>query len=301
MVRNSWFSYCRGILRQTSRNLTRTPATQLLTLITVMLSVLIFAFFLLIHLNLQTITAGLGENFRIIVHLNEEISPQIQPRIEKQIRQYGGISKVVFLSREEVFSRFVAQAGNEQDILAELGPDFLPPAIEITPQPGALQPSDFKELAAFLITLPNADKLQYGQEWLERFNKFNQLLRVLVLISAGLLILNMIFIISHTVRLTVAARSEELTILHLLGADRSYIRAPFLVEGLLLGGIGSLSGLGALYLFYQRAGEIFGHSGLISMFSPSFLPTPLPLILVATGALLCTLSSLVTINKAIRN
>lgn len=297
----SFFAFCRGIIHQTWRSLARTPGTQLLTLFTVMLSVLIFAFFLLIHLNLLTLGSRLGNDFRLTVHLSEEIPTPLQPKIEEQIRQYGGIGEVRFLSRREVFERFAARLGDEDDILSDLGSDFLPPAIEVIPRSGVFNPGDFEQLAAYLITLPAAEKLQYGKKWLQRFNGFNRLLRVVVVVSAGLLVLNMIFIISHTVRLTVAARREELETLHLLGADRTYISAPFLAEGLLQGGVGSLLGLAALFLLYRRAAELFGESGLFTIFTPSFLTLPVLITLIAAGAVLCTLSSLVTINKALRN
>jgi len=293
-------SFLAGILRQTGRNLARTWTTQLMTLLTVMLSVLIFAFFLLIHLNTIAAGARLGEELRLTVYLAEEINPALQPRIEERIRQFGAIASVRFVSRQQSFERFASRLGEERDILDDLGPDVLPPAIEVIPQPGLLGLGDLEQLAAYLTTLPDAVRVQYGREWLQRFNNFNHLLRVVVLVSATLLTLNLIFVISHTIRLTVAARREELEIMRLLGADQSFIRTPFLAEGLIQGGLGSALGLGALMILFHWAASQFGGPGMLGLLTLEFLSWPLLLLIIGAGTFLCTASSLVVINKSLR-
>jgi len=289
-----------AIVRQTGRNLYRSWPTQMMTLITVALSVLIFSFFLLIHLHMLNAGSRLGEDIRLTAHLDEEISEAMQPRIKERINRFGNIAEIRFISRQQAMERFADYLGDEQDILADLEPDFLPPAIEVIPQPDLLGLGELEDLAAFLATLPDVNKVQYGQDWLQRFNSFNSLLRVVVLVSAALLILNMVFTTSRTIRLTVAARREEMEILRLLGADRAFTGTPFLAEGLLQGALGSMLGLGALYFLFQWAAEQLGDTELLGLFTPVFLPQPVLLIIIGASALLCLLSSLAAINKSLR-
>lgn len=288
------------ILRQSGRNLARSWPTQVVGLLTVALSVLLFAFFLLLYLNMLAAAERLGEDLRLTAYLDAEISPPRQSRLVEQIHQFGPITEVRFVSRAQAMARFAERLGDERDILADLAPDFLPPAIEVIPRPGLLGLGELEQLAAFLATLPEVSGVQYGREWLQRFSRFNHLLRVVVLVSATLLIINLIFTISRTIRLTAMARREELEILRLLGADRAFTAPPFLAEGLLQGGLGSLLGLGALYLLFQWAAELFSGPGVLGVFTLSFLPWPLLGLIIGASALLCLLSSLAAVNKSLR-
>lgn len=290
-----------AILRQTGRNLARTWSVQIMTLLTVALAVLLFAFFLLLHLNLQAAGSRLGEDLRLTAYLEQETNPTLQPRLEEQIRQFGAIDEVRFISRAQALERFSRRLGEEREILVDLEPDFLPPAIEVVPSPGRLELEELEQLAAFLATLPDVSRVQYGQQWRQRFHDFNRLLRLVVVASATLLVLSLVFTVSRTIRLTLAARREELDILQLLGADRAFTGAPFLAEGLLQGAAGSLLGLGALYLLYQRAAGLLAGEGVLSLFTPSFIPPAMLWLIVAASALLCLASSLVAINKSLRS
>ncbi len=265
-----------------------------------MLAVLIFSFFLLIQLNLLAAGERLGGEIRLTVYLEREVAPPMQQRLRQQIEQFGEISEVRFISREDAFKRFRARLGEEKEILDDLEPDFLPPAIEVIPQSGLKGTDDLERLAAHLLTLPDATKVQYGREWLQRFSRLNNILRMVVLTSGLLLILNMIFTISHTTRLTLAARREEIEILRLLGAARSYITLPFLVEGLIQGGLGSGLGLGALFLLYLRVADEVGNSGLLGLFPPVFLPPETAAAIIIGGTLLCVVGSLLVINRSQR-
>ena len=73
-------------LKQTGRNLRQSWPTQLMTLLTVSLSVLIFSFFLLLYINIINAGARLGDDLRLIIYLNEEVEPPLQPVLAKKIK-----------------------------------------------------------------------------------------------------------------------------------------------------------------------------------------------------------------------
>lgn len=289
-----------AILQQTGRNLGRTWATQVMTLITVTFSVLLFAFFLLIHLNMLAAGQRLTDDIRLTVYLEDEIAPEMQTRLAQRIREFGEIEAIRFISRQAAFARLAAQLGDERDVLDDLGSDFLPPAIEVAPRRTMRDLAAIEQLAGYLATLPGATKVQYGRDWLQRFGAFTQLLQIIVLVSAVLLVLSMVFIVSYTIRLTVSARREELEVLRLLGASDAYIRTPFLMEGLFQGVFGSGLGLAALFFLFEWITTRFGGPGMLGIFSLDFLPLPLIGLLIAACALLCAGSSLVAVKKFLR-
>ena len=288
------------ILRQTGKNLRQTWGTQVMTLLTVTLSVLIFAFFFLIYTNMLRASARLGDDVRLIVYLDQEVTEQMRPGLEKKIRDFGPVEKIVFVSRTEAFARLSAQLGKEKDILNDLGPDFLPPSIEVYPLKTLDDLTKINQFSDFLMTLPHADKVQSGSDWLRRFGYFTNLLRIVVLLSGGLLIISMTFIVSYTLRLTVLSRQSELEILRLLGATSAYIRLPLLLEGILQGFLGSSLGLTALYLLYQWITRRFSGPGFLKLFDFAFFPPELTGAILLAGIVLCTGSSLFSIRRFIR-
>lgn len=288
------------ILRQTGKNLRLTWGTQVMTLLTVTLSVLIFAFFFLVYTNMLRASARLGDEVRLIVYLDQEINKEMRPEIEKKIRNFGPVEKIVFVSRAEAFSRLSAQLDKEKDVLNDLGPDFLPPSIEVYPPKKLNDLTNISQFTDFLLTLPHASKVQSGSDWLRRFGYFTNLLRAIVLLSGGLLILTMTFIISYTLRLTVLSRQGELEILRLLGATSAYIRLPLLLEGMLQGFLGSSIGLAALYFLYQWIALRFSGPGFLKLFDFTFFAPELTAAILLAGIVLCTAGSLFSIRRFIR-
>jgi cell division transport system permease protein len=224
----------------------------------------------------------------------------MRPELEKKIHAFGPVEKIIFVSRDEAFSRLSTQLGQEKDLLNDMGSDFLPPSIEVFPANNLNDLAKISQFSDFLLTLPHAVKVQSGSDWLRRFSYFTNLLRVVVLLSGGLLIISMTFIVSYTLRLTVLSREAELEVLKLLGATRAYIRLPLLLEGLLLGGLGSSLGLAALYLLYQSIVSRFSGPGLLGLFEFTFFPPAVTAGILLSGIVLCTAGSLFSIRRFIR-
>jgi cell division transport system permease protein len=287
-------------LKQVGHNLRQNWPTQLMSLLTVTLSVLIFSFFLLLYLNVLNLGTRLGDELRLVVYLDNEVEPALQPLLSQKISAYAKVDKIVFISRAEAFGRLQKQLNQEKDLLADLGPGFLPPAIEVYPEKSFRNFSRLKEFSDFLATLPGAQKVQYGQEWLERFGYFTELLRVIVGLSGALLILATGFMVSCTIRLTVVAKESELEILRLVGASNRYIQAPLFFEGILQGVIGSTLGLTLLYAIYLWTRTHLGGTSFLNLLDYTFLPLSVSAMIIGGATLLCAWGSLLSIRKHMR-
>jgi cell division transport system permease protein len=86
---------------------------------------------------------------------------------------------------------------------------------------------------ALLKRIPLIKEVQYGEEWVKRFTTFMNFMRLVGALLGGFLVLAVIFIVSNTIKLTIYSRKEELELLGLVGATRLFIKAPFLIEGLI--------------------------------------------------------------------
>lgn len=291
-----WFT----VIRQVGRNLRQTWASQMMTLLTVSLSVLIFAFFYLIYTNMLHLGERLGDDLRLIVYLEDEPGPELKQQLRKKITTFDKVEEIRFISRKEAYERFSKQLGENQDVLNDMPKDFLPPSIEVTPMKNLRSLNQVKLFSAYLARLPGTLKVQYGQEWVERFYYFTKLLSIVVLLSGTLLILTTIFMVAYTIRLTILGRHDELELLKLVGATNNYIRIPFLLEGVLQGILGSTIGICSLYVLFQWIKLRFSGPGLLNLFEFSFFPPVVSLTIIGVSILLCTLGSYSTMQKFLR-
>ena len=288
------------VIRQVGRNLRQTWGSQLMTLLTVSLSVLIFAFFYLIYTNMLNLGDKLGDDLTLIVYLEEEPGPELQQQLIKKITTFDEVEDIRFVSSAMAYERFARQLGQNEDVLDDMPKDFLPPSIEVIPLKNLRSLNQVKLFSAYLAKLPGTLKVQYGQEWVERFYYFTKLLSIVVLLSGTLLILTTIFMVAYTIRLTILGRHDELELLKLVGATNNYIRIPFLLEGLLQGILGSSIGIAALYTLFHWIKLRFSGPGLLNLFEFSFFSPIVSITIIGVSILLCTLGSYSTMHKFLR-
>lgn len=289
-----------AVFRQVIRNFRQTWAAQLMTMLTVSLSVFIFAFFFLVYNNMLNIGDKLGYDLRLIVYLEEEPIPELQEQLRRKILAFDEVEDIRFVSKAEAYDRFAEQLGDDRDVLEDMPRDFLPASIEVVPLKNLRSLNQVKLFSEYLSKLPGTIKVQYGQDWIERFYYFTRLVSVIVILSAGLLILTSVFMVSYKIRLTIIGRKDELELLKLVGGTNSYIGTPFLIEGILHGLIGSSLGLVALYGLYSWIKLKFSGPGILHIFEFSFFePQTIGLIGMAS-IILCTLGSYSSMRKYLR-
>ena len=286
-----------ALFNQTGRNLLLTWRTQILSLMTIALSVLIFSFCYLIYINALDAGKQLGDDLRLIVYLDEEPEPSLQEQYRNKILRFDKVEKIEFVTRDQAYKRFKEQLGKDQDVLTDIPEDFLPPSLEVYPVRSLDALSRIKRFSDYLQTLPGVLKVQYGREWVERFYSFIQLLRFVVILSGSLLILTTTFMMAHSIRLTLLSRKKEFELLHLLGATSNYIRMPFFLESALVGLFGSTAGMMALYMLFNWIKLRFAGSAMLGIFSFNFFSLPDISIIITMAVILSAFGSFSSTRK----
>ncbi len=291
-----WFA----VIRQAWRNLKQTWPSQLMTLLTVSLSVLIFAFFYLVYTNALNSSDKLGDDLSLIIYLEDDPGPEMQEQIRRKITNFDEVEKITFVSRQEAYERFKNQLGSNMDILEDIPVDFLPPSVEVTPLKKLRNLNQVKLFSQYLASLPGTLKVQYGQEWVEKFYYFTKLLSIVVFLSGSLLILTTIFMVAYTIRLTIFGRQAELELLKLVGATKNYIRTPFMLEGIFQGLLGSSLGLFSLYLLFTWIKSHFSNPGILDIFTFAFFDFKIVIVIIIVSIVLCTAGSFTSMQKFLR-
>ena len=143
-------------------------------------------------------------------------------------------------------------------------------------------------LGEALDGLPGIAELGYGHEWIEGYQQAVALIRAVALSIGGVLGLATLLIVANTIRLSIYSRREEIEIVGLVGGSRSFVAAPFLLEGAAQGIAGGAIGVLLLYGFYRLLLPSLrgGLELLLGFAEPTFLGLDETLWLVAAGALL---------------
>jgi cell division transport system permease protein len=134
-----------------------------------------------------------------------------------------------------------------------------PAAFEVRLQPGTTAADAAEALAEELKGLPGVADVRYDRRWLSRLISIITIARVAGLVVAGVLMVGAAFTVAAVVRLSLHARRDEIEIMQLVGAPFSFIRGPFVAEGVVLGGLGAAIAFAVLWS---------GHSLLLRWLGP---------------------------------
>ena len=145
---------------------------------------------------------------------------------------------------------------------------------------------------------PGVEEVQYDLLWIQRLATAIRLVRGVGALLGGILVLAGVFTISNVIRLTVYARQDELDIMRLVGATRSYVKGPFVLEGMIQGGLGGLVSVLLLWVSFRLfAADAVGASDLLGR-AVVFLPTGVCVFIVLGGMAVGIVGSLLSIGRS---
>jgi len=249
-------------------------------------TILLFGVYLSVQFNLNNMVDTWDRDVHVSAYFHPDVPEQRRFDVRDQIAKRDDVSKVRYVSSDNANRWMQERMPAMEGILDELGSDTLPSSLEISLTASAAKPGTIDDFARTLSVTDFSD-VDYGQEWIEKFEGFLSLLKLLGAIMGSLILIAALFLVMNTVHLVVYNRKEELEIQKLVGATDGYITAPFLVEGLIQGLIGSilaLIGLAAVHkLLVARLKDSFELAVSADL---HFLPNSYVAILFIAGTVL---------------
>ena len=283
-------------------NLVRSGWGGLASIASIGVSFVIIGIFLLLVLHFNALVAEWKEQFQVSVFLDDRITSTQLEILGKRIQNEAAVKAITFTSKEEALASFRRELKGQESLLEGLGDNPLPASFQLKIREGYQSPEALKSLSAFLSRLEGVEDVQYGHEWIERISHAARIMKLLGIIIGSVLTLGSAMIVSNTIRLAVYARAGEIEIMRLVGATKAYIRAPFLVEGMLQGSLGALLALGVLYAAYRFVAPTFN---LASPLFPTardrgFLESSMMAGLVGGGAVIGALGSSIAVRRFLK-
>ena len=222
----------------------------LVTIITISLSILIASAFILFFVNTGDVINSWKRGLRIMAYLKPGISDSELEVIKKKIRSLDDVDTLRFISKQEALSRLKTQMKNQASLFANLTRNPLPDSFEIRMTAAIESWQKIDALANRIESMPQIDEVEYGQRWVGRFAHIISLFRLAGYAMGTLFFMATIFIVANTIRLVIYTRREEVEIMRLVGATDNFIKVPFYFEGLIQGALGAVIGLAMLYIAF---------------------------------------------------
>jgi len=228
------------------RGIRTASTTSSLAVVTIAIVLVLVGAASLLVANMRGILDEFGAELQLTAYLESAISEEDQRALANRVAAAPGVDHVEVVTSDEALERFARIAGGPE-LLAGLDENPLPASLEIHLLPEARTADAIGILTASLDGLPGIDELAQGQEWIEGYARAVSLVRAGALGISIVLGMAALLIVANTIRLAVYARRDELEILALVGASRTFVRVPFLLEGTLQGLLGGLIALFVVY------------------------------------------------------
>lgn len=204
--------------------------------------------YLQVLINLDRMMGTWDRDVHISAYFYSDVPEDRRFSIKDDLAKLQEVENILYISEGEAGAYLVDKVPDVKPILDEFGPEVLPASLEITLRSAFTTPT---EIEAFVDRIQSFDfeEIDYGQEWVQRFESFVSLIQTLGVVIGLLIATAAIFLVANTMHLVVYARRSELETMKLVGATFAFVSSPFLLEGAILGVVGaSIATLGMLAL-----------------------------------------------------
>jgi cell division transport system permease protein len=264
---------------------------------TIAVSLFVLGAFLTVASNLSEVVTRWTEKVQVTFYLADGLEDRIRDSLAGRLKDDPAVESVTLVSRDQALDRFRGLFKDLRTLPDDLGSNPFPASLEVTLKSARQSPEEVKRLVRALEKAPGVEEVQYDLLWIERLSTAVRLVRGVGAFLGGILVLAGVFTISNVIRLTVYARQDELDIMRLVGATRAYVTGPFVVEGMIQGGLGGLLSLGLLWVAFRVAArDALAASDLMGR-AVVFLPAGVCLGIVAGGMIVGVVGSLISLGR----
>ena len=285
----------RYAIEEAAISLWRGRQAGLLSTATIALALFVLGGFLAVTANLQRLGAEWSNSAELSVYLKDEVTPDERRAVEAVLIPGDVIASREYVSKADALARFKQTFGELAATVDGAGDNPLPASIEVRLRPGPGTGPAVDSLGGQLRQMPGVADVRYDRQWLNRVLSAIAIIRGVGLVLGAVLTIAAALTVANVVRLALYARRDELEIMQLVGAPQAFIRGPFVMEGVLQGGVAALLALAALGATFiaLRGRYLAPLASAMNMTSIHFLPLELCILLVIGGMTVGCLGGLV--------
>lgn len=288
------FIYC---LETAVKNLLREKWINILTILTIAVGLIMLSTFVLITLNMDSAIKRWSKGFGLVVYMNESVNKDDEQLLSDYFHNDSDVINVTYISKEAALKELEKTLGASSSILAGFKENPLQSSFELKLKKEILSPVKIKQKVNQIEQLNGVEDVQYGENWLDSLNTMTRGMKIITLFVGSIISIAVAFATYSTIKILFYRRIDEIETLKLLGAKRSFIRLPFLIEGVFVGLSGGIISLFSLLVIYSLS------TAKIINFIPSlkgiivFLPVETYPAIPFAGALMSLIGSFIAIGK----
>lgn len=259
---------------------------------------LILGLFFTIMVNVNLLSQNVQDQFDTIqVYLPDGSTEAQSTTLMKQTKQIEHVVNAQYISKEDALEIMKERWGENAYLLDGLPDNPFPVTIEVT-----IEDIQYEgEIVEQLKAMEGIEEVKYSQETIDKLLKITGYIQKGALALIIILIAVSIIVVANTIKLTVHARQNEISIMKYVGATNWFIRGPFLVEGMIIGFIASILGAAIVGVAYYKFVEYFA-SKTVLLFSTGLVPfnfiiNNLVIIFVALGICIGSIGSILSMRR----
>ena len=298
-MRISTFFYT---LKQGVINIFRNKLFSLASIATISACLFLFGLFYAVILNFQNVVHTAEEGVSVTVFFKDGTTQEEMEQIGVQIRARDEVSEAKFISADEAWAEWAPEnIGEDYNEIYTENPLEGMDNYEIYMNDVSKQES----LVSWLESIPQVDNVRHSEIAATTLTGVNALVAYTSVGIIAILLAVSVFLINNTVMIGISVRKSEIEIMKYIGATDFFVRSPFVIEGILIGLIGSLLPLGLIYVLYKKVIdyvmiEFPSLSGLMQFLPVSEIYRTLLPVCLGLGAGIGFLGSFITVRKHLR-
>ena len=272
-------------LRQGWASLWRSRGSSTFAVIAIALALIVLGALLLLTWNAERLLARWTAAAEFSVYLRDDATSEQRGAIEAALDRSGVTAGREYVSKAEALVRFRREFAELASLTSGFADNPFPASLEVRVRPEAETDGRAEAVVRRVAALPGVADVRYDREWLARLGAGLRTMRLAGLALAALMIVAAGVTVATVVRLGLHARRDEIEIMELVGAPLTFIRGPFVAEGVLQGGIGAAVALALLWISHAAIQAWWGTDlrAVLDGGTVEFLPARLAGALVVGG------------------
>ncbi|MBM4162421.1 MAG: ABC transporter permease [Ignavibacteria bacterium] len=281
------------ILREGFSGFKRAKLSTVAAIMTICISLLLLGSFSILVLNANSIVQSLREKVEMEAFLGDHLSPIEVSIVRDSIASLPGVREVRYISKEQAATIFKEEFGEDIHRVLDFNP--LPASIKIFLSDGYKTSRGAASVYNAVKQIKGIDDVIYRKTLLEMLDRRATTFLWLIFGIGVFITISSVFLVANTIRLAIYAKRKIIKTMKLIGATRSFIRWPFVLEGLVQGLVGGCAAAGILFLVFEYLAEwISAELSDFVLIEPIYYGA-----IVAVGCVLGILGSAISIRRFI--
>ena len=252
---------------------------------TIAAALVVLGALLLVSWNVERLLAQWAAAAAMSVYVRDDVTPEARAAVEQMLRESELVADHEFVSKAEALGRFRRDFADLAGVIDDVTAYPFPASFEVRLVPDVRDADAVERFARVLRGASGVEEVRFDQTLIQRMTSAVVLLRDVGLMLVLVLVVAVAMTVANVVRLACFARRDEIEIMQLVGAPATYVRGPFVLEGVLQGGIGALAALLVLGIGFAAGESWYGETAaqVLGVDAVRFLPPTMGLLLFAGG------------------